>query len=511
MKTKTFKGFFFVLISFILISYIFLYFTAWINAMEISEKVSSEKFRAVSLEGLTAQLTQEKFMKFFDISGNYALFKINEYSSNSSHTMKYDINRELFYLNRTFFSVITNGSSNDFENEALNYSDSEYGVYTFYAWLKNLNSTLSQAGLEIKLFNITNMNFNQIDIVTFNATINISIFISDNLSMISINRTFHLEKNFSIEGFPDPMIKREYAKIDSSSNIEKRIYVNDTLLKLDIKNIINGTQGQGFFYGPLINTTDSINSNIALKGQYILVGTYDEIISVPDYLQFGAYILTNQPIEISTSCPNRNEDKTFMAITYNSSQACALKIKNNVNQPFAVIKDFDIKKFSGPNSEYHALIIANHSTEEVKNNVSKKNYNVSAYDIENLRDATICAYFIPSTRAPSYAQRLSADALSLKSPNGMESFLVGRWAGGENLATGKKMYENSSRVDWEFFNTTIKGIKIRGMPGCKTFSMCSTGVGIDAPLGHFRFSSDSLSFYKIMDIACNDGRARCNT
>ncbi|MEW6528817.1 MAG: hypothetical protein AB1391_02930 [Candidatus Micrarchaeota archaeon] len=505
--TKTSKGFFFVLIVFISILYIFIYFTAWINAVEISEKVSSEKFRALSLEDLSSQLTHNKFMKFFDISGNYALFKINDYSSNNSHTLKNHSSDELFYFRRAFFDVLVNGTSNDnFDGNELNYSDDERNIYTLYALSNNLNSILSKAGLEIKKFEITDTDLNQVDITTFSMMMNISISVSDRLSTISINRTFHLEKNFSIEGFPDPMIKRESQKIPSlSMNIEKQIYTNNTPLELDIKNINVGKQGQGFFYGELVNANDSATNSLIGKRHYILVGTYNDTIKVSDYSQFGAYILTNEPVMNTTTSPP-SETETFMAITYNLSGDMEIKNQLTENQAFAVVPNFDILKFNGPENKHYALIIAKYSGKEVKSNVSKKNYSISIYDIEGLRDATICTYYLNSSRAPSYVQRLSGNALSLSSTNfGMESFLVGEWTGGKNLIE----YENYSRVDWEFFNKTM-GIKIRGMPGCKTFEMCSIDVGTDAPLGHFRLSDNSLTIYNLVNIACNDGRARCD-
>lgn len=521
MKTKTSKGFFFVLISFMLVSYIFLYLTAWINAMAITEKNSAEKFRAASLEGLVTQLTQDKFMQFFDISGNHALFRMNGFASNLSHPMKYDPGDELYYMRRAFFSTVFDGTSGDFENEALVYSDSERETYSFSAWLDNLNTTLSRAGLSVKEFSISGENLTQLTPVTFEASMNISMLVEDNVNLVSVRRTFYLDRNFSVEGLPDPMISREYTRINSADGVEKQIYFHDVpqLDSFGPINRANGTTGLGFFYGPMIAATDVTDEFPlqGLRGQYILVGNYSDITDISFYAQFGAFILTNDPVtEATADCPGspQSESETFWAVKYlNSSGSCERTITDKFG-PFAVIPDFNMSAFSGPGSEHHALIIANHSVQEVSadegTNFELKYEGASAYDMEKLRDATVCAYYLPSEAGPSYAQRLSAGALTLNSTFGMETFLVGKWAGGMDASS----YDIYSRLDREFF-LKVEGPKIRGLAGCKSAGMCATSVGENAPLGHFRLSAQALEEYGVSVargsyIACDDNRAGCD-
>ncbi len=519
MKSRSSKGFFFVLISFMLIMYIFLYLTAWINAMEISEKTASEKFRASSIDGIVSQLSDERFSNFFDIAGYYALYRINAHASDIAHPLKYDDRERLKYLGNAFFNATLYGGSQDFDGTDLNYTSAEKDTYTFGAWLENLNGTLSQAGLEVVDFEVYGLNFTQEDPVTFNATMNISIYVRDRLSTVSVRRMFALSRQFNVSGFADPMIKREYSKINSTANVEKQIFYSDqapdTLAPLWVA---NGTSGHGFFYGTMIRATDVTSSYplIEMRSQYIIVGNYTEIDAAdPTHSRFGGYIITNAPVMYQdANCPSpKSESETFMAITYvQRSGACVEEVKDDAPRPFAVIPDFNMSAFLGPGTgaRHDALIIANRTLDEVRTTPELKYDGARAYDIEKLRDATVCAYFLHSPRGPSYPQRLSKNALTLHDENfGMETLLVGKWAGGMDSPD----YDNRSRVDFEFFQPTLDAVKVRGMPGCKSFEMCSAVVGDNAPLGHFRMSADSLTAYGISGtqyIACDDNRARCD-
>ncbi len=502
------RGFFFVLISFILLLYIFLYLAAWISAIEISEKASSERFRTASVSGIMSQLTKERLDNFFDIAGYYALFKINNHSSDPAHPLQYDPADELRYLRGAFFGCVFNGTSDDFESVSLDYSDDEKGTYTFYAWMDSLNRTLSQAGLEVVSFSVSNENFTQLDHVTFNASMDVSIYVRDRLSTVSVNRSFSLSRQFNVTGFPDPMITREYRLIEPSSTVERQIFFrNISLSNLTPINVINGTQGQGFFYGPMIAAADVTSTNPipSQRWQYILVGSFEDIVDVANYGQFGAYIVTSAVEYNSYDGCSPSEEGTFNAIQ-NRTSSCNVTIAYPTDRPFAVIEGLDINSFRGPGGEHHALFIAERSVEQVANNPADKLGEVVAYDIEDLRDAMICTYFFPSGRGPSYAQRLSSDAISLSSASfGMETFLLGMWAGGSQLPD----YENYSRVDWEFFNM-LEGVKLRGMAGCKSPSMCAAAVGSDAQVGQFRLTDESIREYGAGGIACNDGRAGCD-
>lgn len=521
------KGFFFTLISFILVLYIYVYLTAWINAGEIQERASSERFRATDVEAIAAQLTQEKFQDFFNISGYYALYRINDFASYDNQTMKNDSSDGMRYLSKAFFGCLLSGQSNDtFDSRTgLAYNQSEKGTYTLAAWVNNLNRTLAPAGMNITIFNVSNAKFEQVDPVTFNGSMDISLYIEDNLHTISINRSFTLTQQFNISGLPDPMIARETRPLlTNNAPAERQIYFRNVSIDELKPRKWNqaATQGQGFFYGYLVNASQAhliwptSDTAYPLKSQYILVGTYDQIHMVsPTGEDFGGYIITTNPGNTTyDNCHEQSETDTFNAITYRGPN-CNAKVEDVTSRPYLVLPHFsNLSWFYShhfdinppyPDSDSRALLIANSSVEQVKTATLSKNRGGSLYEIERLRDLAVCTWFIPSDRAPSYPQRLTNAALySNSSEFGMETFLVGSWAGGADLPS----YKQYSRVDIEFFKQ-LDGTKIRGMPTCKNFNMCNLTTGPDAPLGHFSLTDASEQLYGADIIACDDYRSDC--
>ena len=516
------KGFFFVLISFILVLYIFAYLTAWTNAMEMSEKVSSDKFRDVNAESIAAQLTNERFSDFFEIAGYYALFSINNYSSDSAHTLRYESTQEMKYLNSSFFGLVLIGKSNDFESSAgvaqkLEYSQYENDTYTYAAWFRALNRTASQAGLEIKKFEFYNYSMNQTGRFNFTASMNVDFYAEDRLGTLGINRTFFILRNFSITGLQDPMVARESRDHISATNVvEKQMFYDSTLpsaLAPQSRGTAN-SQGQGFFYGKVVLPSGA--ASISSKSEYILAGDFNDIISTTGWQLFGAYLVTSAPIIYSNSCDDDSERDAFYEIsytrppdiceertyangtnyTYCEEQDCIMNVDHLTSTPFIVAPGFS------PSAGEPLLIVAGPNSPSAGNPFLKYTV-VSTYNIENLKGAAACAKYRPSTRGPSYPQRLTKDALTLNSPMGIESFVLGKWAGGVD----KPIWDGYSRLDFEFFQF-INGDKLRGMPGCKSLGMCSAS-GATSPLGHFVLSNQAMIDYGAGVLSCDDDRAGC--
>ncbi len=91
---------------------------------------------------------------------------------------------------------------------------------------------------------------------------------------------------------------------------------------------------------------------------------------------------------------------------------------------------------------------------------------------------------------------------------GLETFVVGKWAGGaEDKEGSHPLY---SRLDWEFYSQVMgnEGLvpRIKGMPGCKNFGMCSGTNATDEGVGKFRLSRDAAIRYLMNDITCTEGQ-----
>jgi hypothetical protein len=517
------RGIFFVLVSFILIMYMFVYLTAWIRASQIAEKTSSEKFRAASIETSVREITQDNLDRFFGISGRYALFKINQHAGDEASPLRYNSSNRLQYLRHAFFSAMVDGKSSDFDGSTLAYTSSETGQYTFSGWESALNMTLFPAGLDIARMEITPLAFNQTDPVTFNVSIGVRMTVRDRLSSVLLERQFNLTRSFNVTGFDDPMILRESRKLglnDGDGAHRQMYYAGDDAdigeLAPDAKE--TSTMGaMGYFYGPVIEASDADSIRPGMRPSFIVAGDYREILNITNYQLFGAFILTNAPNYSSSpdSCP-QTEENTFMALHY-TDVGCHYYVDSlsMITSPFIVAPDFDITDFpSAPDSENngdypHALIVAKYAMGEVTctDCGERKKQAGYLYDIESLRDMAICTHYLKSERGPSYPQRLSSSWKDYAGGEfGMESFVVGTWAGGKDLP----LYNEYSRVDFEFFRK-IEGTKIRGMPGCKGYMMCSSEVGDSAPLGQFALSSDSIDIYDpAAGINCGNGMAGCD-
>lgn len=112
----------------------------------------------------------------------------------------------------------------------------------------------------------------------------------------------------------------------------------------------------------------------------------------------------------------------------------------------------------------------------------------AVWNLNGPRDMAICGYYVQSTNGPSYLKRFTnpsgwdtATFGGAYSPPGIgiESFVVGTWAGGKADNPGtplQEAHEKFSRLDWQFyadaFDRSYCGPYIKGMPGCKELGMC---------------------------------------
>ena len=123
------------------------------------------------------------------------------------------------------------------------------------------------------------------------------------------------------------------------------------------------------------------------------------------------------------------------------------------------------------------------------------------FNVEQIRDFTMCGYYTFDPNAPSFLQHLLTDSYSRNdSALGISTFVIG------NYASDYSIYDHNSRLDRELYNSTIAGEKIRGLPGCRDYSTCA-----DSPsTGIFAVSHGDESAYGLSSIACDNTEAGCN-
>jgi hypothetical protein len=459
-----------------------------VRTVEITEKRAAESFKISNLEAIVDQLTAEKMQKLAYIVTYGALVNLNEYVAD--HPLKAGNEAagewEFKYINDSIYSLVLKGTatgSNFVDGVEMNIGEEN----SLKGWATKFNKSLSKIGLVLSRFSMKEFSINQTDYKTINYSFVLNITVEARDGSASLTRAYRLNGSIDITGLIDPAILREGKKKSHDLTIEKQFFFNE-----EYKNPSSlkperlekeGSAGQGWFYGPLVEVKNAIAVAPQNRSKWILVGSYDDITNLRcssgdncvDYTQFGAYI-------------------------FNETTQAAIQIK----KPFAVVEGFKIGDLPRSTSCPEGKCVLFNAREG--DDTTKK---VLLYGIEPLRDFAICGYYVNNNKAPSYFQRFFNDTYSRNSTLGIETFLIGDFIGGKGTNEyGQQIisyWDNDySRLDRELFNEK-KGERIRGMPGCKNKEMCSG----DSPVGQFRLGEDAMKDYGANDISCANGMASC--
>jgi len=499
------KGFLFVVIVFLIMAYILTSLSLWVKAVESSERAYSEFYKESNVELLISQITSQKVNEISGFVMNRALYNVTLLSVD--HPIKSGPSgNPLMYVNRTFYEFAYNGSpaGSNFEDGASPASDYSSSLS---AWIGNLNSSLAAVGAYVDSFYMYNFNISQNNYSSLNYTFKVYLSVRDLANQTAVARVYDVKGVLDISGTVDPALKRESGGDIAARKFYFGPYNNP--LSLQPTKIDSSSGGQGWFYGPLVSTTDVAKIPVAQRHLFILVGTYKDIIALSgtdNYLQFGAFILTNDTEYSASPCSgtlNYDEKNTFNPITY-TAPGCAPKIvsSNLMPQPYVIVKDFkvgsggdcpDFTSSAGKKNKC-ALILSTSTHQQVLNDPKLKNTVAGAgvFNVEKARDFTMCGYYVNSKFAPSYIQRLFKDSYSYTDEKyGIETFVIGQYA--------NTTYDGNSRLDREIFNSSKKGEFIRGMPGCRNFDDCS-----DTPsVGIFGLSTNAITDYGFDSIKCS--------
>gem|GEM_PF-914873 len=545
------KGFFFIIMAFVLLAYILTSTYFWVRAIEMEESRYSDSFRTSTMEMLLAQVTQESIGDFTNISSRYAFYRLNHHSIENPVLLNGNLgdgyDSEIDNIKLAMHDLIFYGeaSADYFDGVALNYTDEEKLTYSLAGWRNQLNASLAASNFELASLDIQedSFDFTQTNFTHFEVSFVMNLTINDLQpgSETSIVRTYDVHTPLDATGMIDAYIARQSMELDLTLEdttpvmVGKKVFMApqehypdgfESLCSEDAESDLcykvgDADEGQGWFYGPMINVSDAVDEGIAgdinLSENYILVGNYSDIVGVPDFEYFGAYILTNDPVEEDVSgCTGKRQTETFNPITYDSS--CDLILDGSdpkaiTNNPFMVEDGFDINDFwganlPGPHNANKVLFIAVHTPNEVlgEPESNPKDAGVAIYDIEMFRDFVMCGYYLPRNNSPTFLQRMMDIQVMFDSGTpaydawpeyewGIETTTVGRWAGG-NIVPDALIWDQYSRVDVEFFSkvgdTSSNPVQmIKGMPGDKSAIMCSMELDYTDDLhhvGHFRLS-----------------------
>lgn len=515
MDFKTKKGFLFVITVFLILTYILLSISVWVQALEASERSYSELYKESTVELIIDQLTPVKVNEISNVVMTRGVFVLNRYAVD--HTVKEGTEYEHEHIEAALGEYIKDGTMSDEHfNDGIG-PESEYNA-SLGGWMANLNVSLLAIGAYIDDFEIYDFRFEQNDIDSLNYSFRMRVSMKDTSGTTSISRTYDVDGIVNITGFVDPAIIRETDAIDNPVYRQfffHSRYASPTDLGADELEGISA--GQGWFYGPIIDVSGAVGLETEHRHRYIIAGSYDDISSLSEETRnmYGGFIVTTEP-SAGTTCTEiggstfESETETFNAIYYElSGSSCdvAMDMDTYTFKPYVIASGFDsgdapeCPDLIRGTTEKCVLIIAEHGPDYIVERASHYDdkfdtANSGIYGIEDLRDYTLCGYYVHDENSPSYLQRLLNNSYGRTSTDyGIETFLIGEYM-------NPAVYDDYDRLDQRMFEMTLLDYLIRGMPGCKSAGMC-TASGVT--VGHFGLADETIGEYSLGDIDCAEG------
>ena len=546
IKTRgaTRRGFFFAVMALAMLSVVLMTVQVWVKTFEQSDYSASQRFKGEAMRSILSTMSDKALSDFANASAFYATYRLANYTSDVSNALAPQDgaldsakNPGTYLVEKTAMELITNGSSMPNSNNPIEYSPEEKGAYTLAGWENRTESAASEMGFDIQFSNVSGFRYYQIDAWTIGVSFGIQMNVTDAEGTMRQQKELNATASFPINGFLDPMITRDdmaHRGAPRELATEKQVFkVAQYNVPSDVKPQImdsSGIEGNGWFFGPIVEgyppeLASSSGANVTNLDQFVLVHPYDENLSA--YAgSYGAVIVETQPgINTTNGCEQQTEclncmEKTvgLPGCTDNDPNWHTYPNNNPVGVPVIVASnEWNISKVMDVNrtqdggtvhTDKYVLIDNAYPNPEDK---MKDGYH-RIWDITKLRDMAICGFYVQNdvqntggTAGPSYFQRMLAGAENIHNPMiGIESFVVGQWAGGAQDTAGNYAADSYSRLDWEFYERLggNGASKIKGMMGCKTKDMCSTDNATRDGVGHFELSDDAIARYFAGNISC---------
>ena len=559
MAQKNKRGFFLTMMALAILSFMLLTTQVWVQAFEQSDVRASERFKGESMRTVLATISDKSFSDFANASAFFAMSKLVDYTSVSGQGLSQDCtgayndpyNFGTCGVNRTVYELLYHGESKiDDAGNVLEYSDEENATYTFASWQAKVRKAAEVMGFNATFSNLTAFNLTQPDPWHVNVYFEVQMSISDLDRTMKQSKTLRANSTFAINGFLDPMVTRmdmeqrgppaptrdaaEEKQIWKDPKYSKPADVAPKLLGNENGDGTPGikvSQGFGWFSGYLTQVlpTDEFflthPEDTFNLSQYIYVGPYSDEIR-DNAAAYGAIILTTAPVNVPTpsgNCIHIQQTDCIDCMEWDEPNPSVpggvcdgtksvpdpvLNPRTEAHEPIpiivvntdptSVVPKIDRGSIPGPLLSPQWFVMFDNSAKEPKEMLDGYH---SLWDTNSLRDMATCGFYVNdiTAPAPSFFQRMVKDVESdtdLRSSKlGIESFVVGKWAGGADDA----LHDTRSRIDWEFYNG-VDGVKIKSMPGCKDALMCKPAQQdqddpvISQGVGRFKLSNNDGPF-----------------
>jgi hypothetical protein len=512
-KIKTKKGFLFVVTIFLILTYILLSISVWVKAIETSERSYSEFYKESNVELAIEQISPHRIANVSTIVLNRGLMVLVDHSVDYPLKNTTDPN-DYTHIEAALGEFLINGSpkAEHFENDV---APSEYNS-SMSGWADNLNASLSAIGVYMDEFSVSNFRLSQSTYDKLDYSYDVNFTVRDKSGSTFVERDYTVNGEIDLNGFRDPGIMRE-----SDNKIRsRRIFFNSTYdapstLKPTGISGFNQESGQGWFYGFVVEYLNANSIPAYERSRYMVVGTFDELRTYSSLGDFGAFIVTT-PAGPGSTCTDTNgvfyegDSKTFNPITYKGKDCTPTTSDPVTSQPYVVAPEFNISHTppcppmnGSATLDRHCVMFVT-GAEPMELSKKKQKSNIHFYDIEKVRDYTMCGYYTQNSDAPSFLQRLFNNSYTFKSNFGIETFIIGNYS---IAAFSESKIDQNSNLDRELF-ADDSGPYIRGLPGCKDASMCAAS---NKYTGRFSLTDTSIkNDYLFQTISCANGLAGCD-
>lgn len=539
------KGFFFTVMALAMLSFMLLTVQVWVRTFEQSDLRSSQRFRGEAVQQILSVVSDKSLSEFANASAFFATYKLVNYTSTQAGALaRLDAednikNPGTGQVEETLRQLMLNGTYPSTLTGTGPYSDAEHEAYAIESWQDKMRISANVMGFSLSFSNVTNFTVRQLDPWTVGVHFEIHMNITDFDRTMFQSRNLTADANFSISGFDDPFVRRKSLN-GGHVDVGRQIFRGPHETPSSVQpHPSTAMRGAGWFFGPVRQDYPSPGEDVSYLSQYILAYKYDE--NFTSYMNmFGAAIVTDKPVIVTnetviSGCRFNvvNETKCINCLVHyvpldaenESKPECATlqtpgdELYNKYDKPYlGGPSSLPLTEVSRPSLQSYLLIdnwVNTANEQEVQRDDSQ--YYHRAWDMTNIRDMAICGLYVASPTGPSFFQRMT-DGPWDPSKYGIESFVIGKWAGGaEDPASPSKCdgenMDLMSRLDWEFYSCQ-KGTKVKGMMGCKNVKMCQEEAAVQESVGHFAITGPQASAdrYGLGEILCGipDGlHAQC--
>ncbi len=534
---KSRRGFFFTAMALAILSFMLLTTQVWVRTFEQKDEHAAARFKGEAMRVVLSTLSDRGVSDFANASAFYATYRLVEATQIwglAQMDSSDPLNPKTGAVEKAAHELMMGGNSSNYSTYPIEYSQGEKESYTLASWQGKIRSAANVMGMNASFGEVENFTFRQ------EGPWSVRVYFEMQMNISDLEKTMHQSKrlkantSFSINGFTDPFVvrneldRRPSIARDPSLVAQKQIwkhanYISPSDLAPALADGM-ASEGNGWFFGPM--TDDYPGTGIFSGGEegridsYVLVHGYDDNLS-NNAGSYGAVVVTSAPVVVSSNYINsqgcnvteHNQTRCLNClrwVTVNSGgESCAVSpyiYQNQVDVPMVVASGQWSNNASSipsvvreglPSQKF--ILIDNEFAEAEKKD---QGYH-RIWDITRLRDMAICGFYVQGD-GPSFFQRMLANqpsATPLKNPDlGIESFLVGKWAGGMDDQENDIL----SRLDWEFYQSSQPPLLLRakGMMGCKSKAMCGGQNATLEGVGKFRLSQNATERYSLKQIAC---------